>query len=85
MSGFDWARLPLLALMLVLLVSGSVVLLRDQQSAAALVLLTAGMVVLGSWLTIETVSWYRKGHGTNTPDVPPQASPPVGEMDDDAQ
>jgi hypothetical protein len=82
-TGFDWARLPLLALMLVLLVSGSVVLLRDQQSAAALVLLTAGMVVLGSWLTIETVSWYRKAH--DKPEAPPQVSPPVGGTDDGPQ
>jgi hypothetical protein len=59
-TGIDWARLPLLALMLVLLVSGSVVLLRDDQSPAALVLLTAGMVTLGSWLTVEAVTWYHR-------------------------
>lgn len=62
MKDFDWARLPLSALMLVLLVAGSAALLRDGQSAAALVLLTAGMVTLGSWLTVEIVSWYRRGH-----------------------
>ena len=68
MSGIDWARLPLLALMLVLLVSGAVVLLRDQQSAAALVLLTAGMVTLGSWLTVETVTWYKRSHTEAEPE-----------------
>jgi hypothetical protein len=73
MSGIDWARLPLLALMLVLLVSGSVVLLRDQQSAAALVLLTAGMVTLGSWLTVETVTWYKRVH-TEPAEAEPAAS-----------
>lgn len=56
----DWARLPLLALMLVLLVSGSAALLRDDQSPAALVLLTAAMITLGSWLTVETVGWYER-------------------------
>ena len=62
MSGIDWARLPLLALMLVLLVSGSIALLQDQQSAAALVLLTAGMVTLGSWITVEAIAWHHRLH-----------------------
>jgi hypothetical protein len=48
--------------MLVLLVSGSVALLRDQQSAAALVLLTAGMVTLGSWITVEAIAWHHRLH-----------------------
>jgi len=78
-SGIDWARLPLLALMLVLLVSGSVVLLRDQQSAAALVLLTAGMVTLGSWLTVETATWYKRMH-TEPAQTEPAASPPDAEQ-----
>jgi len=61
-AGIDWARLPLLALMLVLLISGSVALLRDQQSPAALVLLTAAMVTLGAWLTLEVITWHHRLH-----------------------
>ena len=58
----DWARLPLLALMLILLITGSVALLRDQESPAALVLLTAAMVTLGAWLTLEVVTWHHRLH-----------------------
>ena len=64
----DWARLPLLALMLILLVSGSAVLLRDQESPAALVLLTAAMVTLGSWLTVEAVAWHHRMHDDDQED-----------------
>ena len=57
MTRFDWARVPLLAVMVLLLLSGGVALSSDGQSPAALVLLTAGMIVLGAWLAVEVASW----------------------------
>lgn len=78
MTGVDWARLPLLALMLVLLITGAAGLLRDDQSPAAVVLLTAAMVTLGAWLTIETISWHHRLH--HQPDTThPQEEDPHGE------
>ena len=74
----DWARLPLLALMLVLLISGSVALLRDQESPAALVLMTAAMVTLGAWLTLEVITWHHQLHRPDDDDD--QEGPGDGEQ-----
>lgn len=60
MTRFDWARLPLIALMLLLLISGAVTLIRDDQSPTAVVLLTGGMILLGVWATLEIIEWWQR-------------------------
>jgi len=62
MSGIDWARLPLIALMIVLLVSGAVGLLRDDENPSAAAVLATGLVLTGAWLAMEVIAWHHRLH-----------------------
>ena len=62
MSGFDWARLPLIALMSVLLLSGGVGLIRDNENSSAAAVLAAGLVLTGAWLAMEVIAWHHRLH-----------------------
>jgi len=61
-SGIDWARLPLIALMIVLLLSGAVGLIRDNENSSAAAVLAAGLVLTGAWLAMEVIAWHHRLH-----------------------
>ena len=58
----DWARLPLLVAVVLLLLGGARQYLADDQDVPALALLAAGLVVLGAWTAIEVITAHHTMH-----------------------
>ena len=60
MKGDWWQRLPLLLAVVFLLLAGGRQYLEDGENDAAAALVAAGLVVLGSWISVEVLAAERR-------------------------
>lgn len=58
----DWTRLPLLALVIVLLLSGALTYIEEGEGSGAAALIAGGLVALGALVAVEVTAAHQRMH-----------------------
>ena len=66
MHRYDWGRLPLLLLAVVMLLAAGGTWLRSEDDPAAVAMIAAALVLVGSWTALEVIASHRRLHREDT-------------------